>query len=79
MKHIMRWFRGGPDTGREIDERFRATWEAALRDELDDWARSVRGRLALVIVLDQFSRNPRPSSKNRLNGRWRACSSQGSA
>jgi uncharacterized protein (DUF924 family) len=31
--------------------------EAAIRGELDDWAKSPRGALALVLLLDQFTRN----------------------
>ena len=31
--------------------------ERARRGELDAWAESARGRLALIILLDQFSRN----------------------
>jgi uncharacterized protein (DUF924 family) len=31
--------------------------EQARRGELDQWAKTPRGRLALIVVLDQFSRN----------------------
>lgn len=51
---IMRWFRGG--TNDEINERFVPTLDAAARGALDHWAATPRGRLALIIVLDQFSR-----------------------
>jgi uncharacterized protein (DUF924 family) len=51
------WFMGGKDVDREIDEKFRALVEAAERSELDSWAATGRGRLALVILLDQFTRN----------------------
>ena len=51
---IMRWFRGG--TNAEIRARFVPTLEAAVRGELDGWATTPRGRLALILVLDQFSR-----------------------
>lgn len=51
------WFRGGEDTDREIRERFGADVEQARRGELDGWAETARGRLALIILLDQFSRN----------------------
>jgi uncharacterized protein (DUF924 family) len=49
------WFRGGADAA--IVERFAVLAERAARGELDDWARSPRSRLALIIVLDQFSRS----------------------
>jgi uncharacterized protein (DUF924 family) len=48
------WFRGGADA--EIFERLVPLLEQASRGELDHWAESPRGRLALIIVLDQFSR-----------------------
>jgi uncharacterized protein (DUF924 family) len=51
---IMRWFRGG--TNDEIRARFVPTLEAAIRGDLDRWAATPRGRLALILVLDQFSR-----------------------
>lgn len=45
----------------EYDELIRAQFgelvDQALRGELGDWAASARGRLALVILLDQFPRN----------------------
>lgn len=40
-----------------ITERFAAVHAAAAKAELYPWRRSIEGRLAEVIVLDQFSRN----------------------
>jgi uncharacterized protein (DUF924 family) len=51
------WFAGGPEVDREIAERFGGVLERARKGELDQWARTPRGRLALIVVLDQFSRN----------------------
>src|SRR5215211_7445917 len=51
------WFAGGPEVDREISERFGEVLEQARRGELDHWADTPRGRLALIVVLDQFSRN----------------------
>ena len=51
------WFKGGTEVDREISERFGPVLEQARREELDSWAETPRGRLALVVVLDQFSRN----------------------
>src|SRR3712207_5814534 len=48
---------GGPEVDREITERFGQMLEQARRGELDHWAETPRGRLALIVVLDQFSRN----------------------
>jgi uncharacterized protein (DUF924 family) len=51
------WFQGGPEIDTEITERFGGVLEQARRGELDSWAETPRGRLALIVVLDQFSRN----------------------
>ncbi|MCA1707867.1 MAG: DUF924 domain-containing protein [Actinobacteria bacterium] len=53
----LRWFAGGPEVEREITDRFGGVLERARRGELDSWAQTPRGRLALIIVLDQFSRS----------------------
>ena len=52
-----RWMAGGPEVDTEITERFGELLERARRGEFDPWADTPRGRLALIIVLDQFSRN----------------------
>jgi uncharacterized protein (DUF924 family) len=49
------WFGGGADA--TIVARFGPLAERAARGELDDWARAARSRLALIVVLDQFSRS----------------------
>lgn len=45
----------------EFDEKIRthflSTWEAAKEGLLVDWRSDAKGRLAEIIVLDQFSRN----------------------
>ncbi|HUD29021.1 MAG TPA: DUF924 family protein [Novosphingobium sp.] len=51
------WFQGGERLDTLIRERFGALHRAAAMGEHDDWAGTPLGRLALVIVLDQFSRN----------------------
>jgi uncharacterized protein (DUF924 family) len=60
------WFSGDPDTDRQIRERFADDHVRLLRSALDgpasgaelaQWAGSARGRLALILVLDQFSRH----------------------
>jgi uncharacterized protein (DUF924 family) len=51
------WFGGGPEVDAKIRERFGSLLERAKRGELDDWASDPRGRLALIILLDQFTRN----------------------
>ena len=56
-QQVLRWFQGGPEVGQEITKLFAPLLEQARRGELDWWAETPRGRLALIIVLDQFSRN----------------------
>ena len=56
-RQMQRWMAGGPEVDREITERFGEVLEQARGGELDHWADTARGRLALIIVLDQFSRN----------------------
>lgn len=51
------WWRKDPDFDAEIQRRFGDDHAAALAGERDDWLASPRGRLAFVILLDQFSRN----------------------
>jgi uncharacterized protein (DUF924 family) len=51
------WFGGSEQTDREIRDRFGDDVERARRGELNDWAKTARGRLALIVLLDQFSRN----------------------
>jgi uncharacterized protein (DUF924 family) len=46
---------GGMDAA--ICERFGPLTEAAARGLLDDWAETPRGRLALILALDQFPRS----------------------
>ena len=48
------WFGGGADAA--IVARYGPVLEAACRGALDHWADVPRSRLALIIVLDQFSR-----------------------
>jgi len=57
LAKFRRWFRGGPELDAEIARRFGAVHERAAARELDAWAQAPRGRLALIVVLDQFSRN----------------------
>jgi uncharacterized protein (DUF924 family) len=51
------WFYGGDTVDREIRERFTGLTARARNGELDTWAETARGALALIILIDQFSRN----------------------
>ena len=50
------WFGGTPEMDAEIADRFRAVHGQAAAGALDGLADTARGAVALVIVLDQFSR-----------------------
>ena len=52
-----RWFQKDDDFDQEVAERFGKLTRRAAACELWQWRRDPRGRLAEVIVLDQFSRN----------------------
>jgi uncharacterized protein (DUF924 family) len=52
-----RWWKKDPAFDAEIQRRFGDLHAQACRGELDDWADTPRGALALIILLDQFSRN----------------------
>lgn len=51
------WWKKSPDFDGEIRKRFSGDYDAILAGERDDWLQTARGRLAYIIVLDQFSRN----------------------
>lgn len=51
------WWRRDPEFDRTIHARFGELHTAASRVELWTWRDSTAGRLAEIIVLDQFSRN----------------------
>jgi uncharacterized protein (DUF924 family) len=51
------WFGGNADLDRQIRERFGPLVERARSGELDAWTTTLRGTLALTILIDQFSRN----------------------
>lgn len=51
------WFAAGTRLDPVVRDRFGALHAQALRGELDHWAEAPLGRLALIIVLDQFSRH----------------------
>ena len=56
-RKIRRWFMGGPALDAGLRERFGSLVERAIAGELDAWATTPRGRLALIVVLDQFTRS----------------------
>lgn len=66
------WFRGGPSFDRALRERFGEAVEAAIAGAFDQWRDSARGSLALVLLLDQFTRNIFRGSPRAYEGDERA-------
>lgn len=52
-----KWFSGGPTFDAQIRARFAGHHAAAAAGLLDAWRATPDGALALLLVLDQFSRN----------------------
>lgn len=52
-----RWWKKDSAFDQQIREEFEAEHRAILAGQREDWLKTPRGRLAYIIVLDQFSRN----------------------
>lgn len=50
------WYGGGPELDERVIEKFGKVYDRACSDSLSSWGKTAEGALALVIVLDQFSR-----------------------
>lgn len=55
--HVPLHFDEDEDFDKKIRDRFLETWEKASEGLLVHWRETIQGRLAEIIVLDQFSRN----------------------
>jgi len=62
------WFKKDPAFDATLRERFGELIDAALRGELADWEGQPLSALALVIVLDQFTRNTRRDTAGMFAG-----------
>jgi uncharacterized protein (DUF924 family) len=51
------WFGEDPVFDHEIKNEFSEEMDRAVEGKLDHWAKEPRGRLALILLLDQFRRN----------------------
>ena len=71
------WFSKNDAFDAELRQRFGTTLAAARAGRLDDWARDADGWLALLIVLDQFSRNAFRGQPEGFAGDARAASAPG--
>ena len=67
-----RWFGGGAALDQEIKTKFGEQVVLAVRGGLQDWERPPSSRLALVILLDQFTRNVFRGSAKAFAGDARA-------
>ncbi|MTH98218.1 DUF924 family protein [Roseibium sp. RKSG952] len=52
-----KWFSGGETFDRSCRDLFLGTVEAGLNGDLEDWFGTAHGTLALILVLDQLTRN----------------------
>ncbi|NJK74674.1 MAG: DUF924 domain-containing protein [Richelia sp. CSU_2_1] len=56
-KSQKKWFEKNLDFDSEVRSRFLSQYELAVSGQLDAWQDSAQECLALIIILDQFSRN----------------------
>jgi uncharacterized protein (DUF924 family) len=54
---LKRWFRGGPELDAEVKRDFGVEIDAAIEGKLDAWLGEPKGWLALLVLLDQLTRN----------------------
>jgi uncharacterized protein (DUF924 family) len=66
------WFGGGAAQDQRIAALFGASVARALAGELLEWEASARSRLALIVLLDQFTRNVHRGSARAFSGDGRA-------
>jgi uncharacterized protein (DUF924 family) len=66
------WFRGGADAN--VIAPFLPLYEQARRGELNNWCCKARSRLALIIILDQFSRTIHSGTAQAFAQDPKACS-----
>ena len=58
------WWSKNPDVDAEMRQRFESFVHRAAAGELSDWQSSPRGRLALILLTDQFPRSIYRDSPN---------------
>lgn len=66
------WWSGGPNVDEDIRDRFLDNVEVALVGHLDHWADEPETALALVLLLDQFTRNIFRGTERAFSGDHRA-------
>jgi uncharacterized protein (DUF924 family) len=66
------WFGGGAALDAQIQQRFGTRVDQAVDGGLTDWEQPIHARLALVILLDQFTRNVHRGQARAFAGDGRA-------
>jgi uncharacterized protein (DUF924 family) len=56
-RHVKMWFSSSKEIDADIKFRFELDLKRAVEGKLDSWLDVPRGSLALIILIDQFSRN----------------------
>lgn len=54
---MLLWFSGSPESDRQIRENFTQDVLNAMRGDYNSWRETPKGRLALILLLDQFPRH----------------------
>lgn len=67
------WYRGGPAVDEDIRARFGALVPRACARTLMDWQATPEGALALILLLDQFTRNLYRGTPDAYRGDACAC------
>ncbi|MGI9525415.1 MAG: DUF924 family protein [Hyphomicrobiaceae bacterium] len=62
------WYKGGSNLDNEIRDRFGHLVEQACCGHLTSWKASPHGAIALILLLDQFTRNTYRHSPNAYRG-----------
>lgn len=68
------WFIKKPAFDLEVRTRFLTDYEQAAAGKLDDWKNSAQSCLALILLLDQFSRNMFRGTPQAFATDWQALS-----
>ncbi len=66
------WFEAGRSLDPVVRQQFMPTIEAAIAGELDHWSETAEGSLALMVVLDQFTRHAFRDTPRFIEGDKRA-------
>ena len=66
------WYSGDQVIDQQIRQQFGHLVENALVGEFDDWTDNAQGALALILLLDQFTRNIYRASHRAFDGDERA-------